>query len=138
MFSFVALTPVHAQDLDEAKKPSPITQVEGSWSGMDTDDDMSGNSNSGPMTLDLNQTKKKVTGSYTFTDAEGEDVGGSETGSISGDTFTFTFHQSSGSEPHCHGTGVATVDGDTMSGSFVVSHSPKPCGGSGTFDLKQQ
>jgi len=136
---------VYSQDInddpdavDAAKKPLPIPIINlaGSWTGTDSVTDKAGNSNTGPMTLDIQQNKKKVTSSYTLTDVDGDLDNGTTTGTISGDVYTFTFHQSN--QARCHGSGVATVDDGTMSGSFVISNSPKLCGGHGSFDLKQQ
>ncbi len=89
------------------------------------------------MTLDLTQHKKEIDGTFSVTTGDETPVG-TLAGKISGNDLTLTFHTTSGTQHKCSGAVMATVDGDTMSGTFLVKGNPKHCNGKGTFDLQLQ
>ncbi len=145
LLGLVCLGAAHAQEADDsemdaAKTPQPITQVAGTWTGMDTGSfevDGGQQPGSGPMTLDLSQNKKTVDGTFTLTTTD-ETPGGSVAGKITNDTLMLRFHATMGTTHHCTAAVVATVDGDTMSGTFLVQGPKAYCNAKGTFDLERQ
>ncbi|MGO9604494.1 MAG: hypothetical protein ACLQAT_14085 [Candidatus Binataceae bacterium] len=141
LLALVSLTVAHAQEADEseidaAKKPPPITQVAGTWTGTDSVNDGGQGTGSGPMILDLTQNQKKIAGTFSITSGN-ETPAGSVAGKITNDILTLTAHTTSGSKDNCTTAVVATVDGDTMSGTFLT-HGGKNCNARGTFDLQRQ
>jgi len=135
----LGLVCAHAQEADEsemdaAKTPPQITQVAGTWTGTDTQQ----GSDPGPMTLDLTQNQKKIGGTFSVTAGPDQTPAGSLTGKITNDTLTLTFHTTSGVTHKCNAAVVATVDDDTMSGTFLVTGNKQHCQGKGTFDLEKQ
>jgi len=140
LLALLCLPGAHAQDADEsgtdAKTTPPITQVAGTWTGMDTQDGISG-----PMTLVLTQNKKSIGGTFSVT-TDGETPAGTVTGKISNDDLTLTFHATSGTKHDCTAAVLATVDPDamppTMSGTFLVKGDKKHCNGGGTFQLVEE
>ncbi|MGO9605265.1 MAG: hypothetical protein ACLQAT_18060 [Candidatus Binataceae bacterium] len=145
LFALVCFTAVHAQEaddsgIDDAKTPPAITQVAGTWTGTDTGSFEVGGGQqpaSGPMTLDLSQNKKTVDGTFTLTTTD-ETPGGSAAGKITNDTLMLRIHATMGTTHDCTAAVVATVDGDTMSGTFLVQGPQKYCKAKGTFDLERQ
>jgi hypothetical protein len=117
-------------------KPKQPVQVAGSWSGTDT---QSGSDpGSGPMTLDLVQSKQKLTGTFSVTTGKGTPTG-SVSGTITGDAIHATFHATGGTNHPCNAEVAAAVDGNAMTGSYVVHGSKKHCASStGTFNLTKQ
>ncbi len=90
--------------------PSPSVDVSGHWTGR--------SSVGIGFTMDLTQTGASVSGSSTAGGETGQTVG-----SVDGNTFSFSIvWPASGT-----GTGQATVEGNTMSGT------EQEAGGSGTF-----
>ncbi len=141
LLALLCLPAAHAQDADESgtegmKTTPPITDVAGTWTGMDTQDGVSG-----PMTLVLTQNKKSIGGTFSLT-AGMDTPAGSVNGKISGDDLTLTFHATSGTNHACTAAVLATVDPEampqTMSGTFLVKGDKKHCKGSGTFDLEKE
>ncbi len=110
----------------------PITQVAGTWSGTLTQSD--GN---GTLSLDLTQSQKKIGGSFDATTGN-ESPSGPLTGKISGDNLTLTLHDTNPDDHGCTIAVMATVDDDTMSGTFLLKGNKKHCTGKGTFDLEKQ
>ncbi len=141
LLALLCVTGASAQDddsaIDEAKNPPPITQVAGTWTGTDTNEDGGQGTGSGPMTLILTQSQKKIGGTFSVTTGD-ETPAGSLVGKITNDTLTLTFHTTSGSKDDCTAAVVATVDGDTMSGTYLVKGNKTHCQGKGTFDLEMQ
>jgi hypothetical protein len=142
LLAVLCQTAGRAQDADEsstyeARETGPITQVAGTWSGTDTLDEGDQGSGSGPMTLDLTQHKKTIDGTFSITAGDETPVG-KLAGKISGNDLTLTFHTTGGTEHKCTAAVMATVDGDTMSGTFLVKGNHKHCNGKGTFDLQLQ
>jgi len=144
-FALLCFTAVHAQEadesgIDEAKKPPAITQVAGTWIGTDTGSfEVSGGQQpaSGPMTLVLSQIQKTIGGTFTLTTTD-ETPGGSVAGKITNDTLKLKFQATMGTTHDCTAAVVATVDGDTMSGTFLVQGPKAFCKAKGTFDLEKQ
>ncbi|MGH8013418.1 MAG: hypothetical protein ACREQ4_13060 [Candidatus Binataceae bacterium] len=135
------LTGAQAQDQDYSidramKSRPPITQVAGTWIGTDNVDDGGGGTGSGPMALDLTQNQKKIGGTFNVTTGD-ETPDGTVVGKINGNILNLTFHATSGGKRNCSAKVMATVDGNTMSGTFLVVGG-QHCKGKGTFDLQEQ
>jgi hypothetical protein len=142
LLTLLCQTAARAQDADqssiyEARETAPIAQVAGTWSGTDTLDEGDQGSSSGPMSLDLTQHKKTIDGTFSVTTGDETPVG-TLAGKISGNDLTLTFHTTGGTQHKCTAAVVATIDGDTMSGTFLVKGNHKHCNGKGTFDLQLQ
>lgn len=139
LLALLCVKGAYAQEVDEsvayeAKETPQITQVGGSWTGTDTVVD---NGQTGPMTLDLTQDQKEIGGTFSVTNGD-ETPAGSVIGKIHSATLKLTFHATSGVQHDCTAAIVATVDGDAMSGTFLVKGDKKYCSGKGTFDLQLQ
>jgi hypothetical protein len=119
------------------KQPPPIVQVAGTWQGTATQQDDPGSSGTGPMTLVLTQNAKKIGGSFTI-DFGDQTPSGWLKGNIKNNTLSVTFHATSGTDHACTAAVVATVNGNAMSGTFLVKGNRKHCKGKGTFDLQRQ
>ena len=138
LFGWCLVAVVRAQDTDglisEAKR-TPV-QVGGSWVGSDTQSGADGGS--GPMTLDLVQSKRKLTGVFMVTVGGGTPTGPLN-GTIEGDAIHATFHTTSGINHPCPAEVAAVVDGNEMTGTFAVHGSKKHCSQStGTFSLTRR
>jgi hypothetical protein len=119
------------------KQPPPIVQVAGTWQGTATQQDDPGSSGTGPMTLVLTQNAKKIGGSFTIDFGQDTPTGWLK-GNIKNSTLSVTFHTTSGTDHACTAAVVATVNGNAMSGTFLVKGNRKHCKGKGTFDLQHQ
>jgi hypothetical protein len=139
LLALLCLTAAHAQDADESApavaKTATITQVAGTWTGMDSQD----GSSPGPMTLVLTQNKKEIGGTFSLT-ADNSTPTGTVSGKISKDELKLTFRSTGGSKHACSAKVMATVDTGamppTMEGTFLVEGG-KHCKGKGTFDLTE-
>jgi hypothetical protein len=142
LVALLFMTAARAQDADDSgvaqpEKTSQITQVAGTWTGMDTQDD----SSPGPMTLVLTQVAKNLGGTFSVT-TDGETPAGTLKGKISGDDLKLKFDATSGTNHDCTAKVLATVDPTamppTMEGTFLVKGDPKHCKGKGTFNLTEE
>ncbi len=142
LFALLFLSAAHAQDADESNsdeaKTSPITQVAGTWTGMDTQD----GSSPGPMMLVLTQNGKSIGGTFSLT-TDKDTPAGTLSGKISKNDLKLTFKTTSGSNHLCDAKVLATVDPTamppTMMGTFLATGGGKKhCKGMGTFKLTEE
>jgi hypothetical protein len=139
VLALACLTSARAQEADEssadeAQTPPSVTQVAGSWTGTDTEEDTPG-----PMSLDLTQDGKKIGGTFSITTQSGSNGTGTVTGTIKGkiskNHLTLNFLPTSGDNHDCTAKGIAKVDGTSMEGTFLVLGNSRHCKGKGTFEL---
>ncbi len=128
----------HAQEAVESAKskqpppPPPPANVAGAWSGSDTSSD-----GGGPMTMQITQSRKKLRGTFSVTTGDSNPTG-TFNGTIKENAIHATFHTTGGTNHHCTAEVVATVDGDQMTGSFIVHGNKHHCNGQGQFTLTRQ
>ncbi len=143
LLALLFLTAAHAQDAndpdgDATKKPPATTQVAGSWSGTDdVNDGGSGDCTGCPMTLDIMQNRSKLSGTFSLGTGD-ENPSGPFNGTIKGDAIHATFHATIGAKHACTAEVAASVDGNQMTGTFVVHGNKQHCGGTRTFTLTKQ
>ena len=139
LLAMLCLTSARAQDADEsgtgdANQTPSVAQVTGTWTGTNTNIDKGQGNSTGPMTLDLTQTQKKIKGAFSLTTGS-ETPSGNVTGSISNNRLTLTFHATSGTQHPCTASVLAKVTGDMMEGAYLVNRIGRHCKGKGTFEL---
>ena len=139
LLTLFSMTGARAQDADESNAdgaaviPS-ITQVAGTWTGTNSEVQHGQVVGSGPMTLDLTQDQEKIGGTFSLTSGSDTPTGPVK-GTILKNHLALTFHATSGANHKCTASVVATVSGNTMSGTYLVEQTSRHCKGKGTFDL---